>query len=666
MSQTATGGGATDASAKGDMEAGPAPPEVLHFRVCHKGGVRLRASPTDNPGPDSTVLPEGTIVKAHKLPVEQKGLQLVQICEGQSYTGFLPITAKGYTALEIVPGERDEQGAWWYRVVATDGMHFAKEPRLDSPRHEAVHPNGTIIKAVRQLIPAGSLVMFVELEDDQGWIFAATNGGELLERYNGKPVVEATSPEERTVGECYFRVLHKAGLRIREAADVNAKDIGELLMHNKVFNGSEVYRPPGVDNTFVRLKDDRGWVCVVRNSLLAGEALSPPESHEGDFWFQVNSAKPAPVMDSPSPTALTTGKQMGLGMIFGSRRKVKPLGCADTFVELNTQQVNGWVKATGQLKLITEPLWQEGPFFYQVLHPGGLRVRINPHANSNVLGEIIPPYSVIQVEGTLDVVEEEVAGAEQEGNGKATPAPTPAVAASVGDGGAVQHVEAAVAPSSAASAVASKPSVFLRLAGRQGWLMTVFDGKEVVRRIDGTPTIEHGSFVYRVLNDKTSVRHGPTASSPMLDMALDQGYELTARLRLRPYNTDEVYVCFDHKMPAGLRRNKTVPGWLSVTDENGTALITEVSSQVDSVTEGQSTESLSEDKAPQEKGDERSANGKSSEVEAKGNDADSQDDGVAKEQDTSANEPPAATAANGAKTPPRPPAQEKQRRGWLW
>ena len=175
-------------------------------------------------------------------------------------------------------------------------------------------------------------------------------------------MVEATTPEERTVGDCYFRVLHKAGLRIRVAADVNAKDIGELLMHNKVFNGSEVYRPAGVDNTFVRLKDGRGWVCVVRNSLLAGEALSPPESHEGDFWYQVNSSKPAPVMDAPSAVALTTGKQMGLGMIFGSRRKVKPLGCGDTFVELNTQQVNGWVKATGQLKLITEPQWQEGSY----------------------------------------------------------------------------------------------------------------------------------------------------------------------------------------------------------------------------------------------------------------------------------------------------------------
>ena len=151
--------------------AAPAPAddaEVLHFRVCHKGGVRLRSSPTDNPGPDATVLPEGTLVKARRMPVTEKGLELVEICDSEAYSGFLPIKAKGYTALEVVPGDRDEAGAWWYRVVATDGMHFAKEPKLDSPRHEAVHANGTIMKAVRQLAPAGSLVMFVELENDQG------------------------------------------------------------------------------------------------------------------------------------------------------------------------------------------------------------------------------------------------------------------------------------------------------------------------------------------------------------------------------------------------------------------------------------------------------------------------------------------------------------------
>ena len=44
----------------------------------------------------------------------------------------------------------------------------------------------------------------------------------------------------------------------------------------------------------------------------------------------------------------------------------------------------------------------------------------------------------------------------------------------------------------------SSSSLFLRLAGRQGWLMTMFDGKQVVSRIDGTPTIEHGAFKYKV------------------------------------------------------------------------------------------------------------------------------------------------------------------------
>ena len=143
----------------------------------------------------------------------------------------------------------------------------------------------------------------------------------------------------------------------------------------------------------------------------------------------------------------------------------------------------------------------------------------------------------------------------------------------------------------------------------------------------------------------------------MLDVALDQGHELTARLRLRPYNTSETYVCFDHKMPTGLRGNKTVPGWLSEKDDTGTALIAEVSCQVESVTEGQSAESLSEDKAGKDKGIDCGPGGD-------GGAGQRGDGGTAKEQ---ASDPPTATTtANGANAPPPPPAQEKQRRGWLW
>lgn len=138
-------------------------------------------------------------------------------------------------------------------------LQFAKNPQLDSPRHSHIHAKGSILKAVRKMAPAGSLVMFCELENDQGWIFEATNGGELLERFNGKPVLEVASAEERDVGEVYFKVLHSGGLRIRKEADVNSEDTRELLMHKKVFTGTEVLRPAGKDMTFVKLQDGRGW-----------------------------------------------------------------------------------------------------------------------------------------------------------------------------------------------------------------------------------------------------------------------------------------------------------------------------------------------------------------------------------------------------------------------
>ena len=54
------------------------------------------------------------------------------------------------------------------------------------------------------------------LEGGLGWLFEASESGELLDRFNGKPVVAEASAEERTEGaDVYFRVKHKGGLRVR-------------------------------------------------------------------------------------------------------------------------------------------------------------------------------------------------------------------------------------------------------------------------------------------------------------------------------------------------------------------------------------------------------------------------------------------------------------------
>ena len=88
-------------------------------------------------------------------------------------------------------------------------------------------------------------------------------------------------------------------------------------------------------------------------------------------------------------------------------------------------------------------------------------------------------------------------------------------------------------------------------------------------------------------------------------------------------------------------------------------MIMEVSSQVDSVTEGQSADSLSEDKGQQEDKGKNESESNEGKVE-----------GGAKAGEADANESPNAVngtpAANGANAPPPPPPQEKQRRGWLW
>ena len=52
-------------------------------------------------------MPEGTVVKGR--PVGDDLVELVE-CD---HTGFLPLTAKGFTALQPIPGDRVEEGAWW-------------------------------------------------------------------------------------------------------------------------------------------------------------------------------------------------------------------------------------------------------------------------------------------------------------------------------------------------------------------------------------------------------------------------------------------------------------------------------------------------------------------------------------------------------------------------
>jgi hypothetical protein len=355
------------------------------------------------------------------------------------------------------------------------------------------------------------------------WAIALHERSELLERFDGKAVLEAVSPEERDLGKVYLRVCHPGGLRVREGPDLKAKGTGRVLAFHSVFVGVEVLKPAGVsDVTFVRIKEEGssgcgggdggdddddddflgrehgepsggsgsrgsgsssssggggggGWVCAVRGKLLAAEVLSPPKLEAGGevVFYQVVSRSPVPVLTEPSPHATLTGKQMGLGMVFGSSRRYTPMGCADRFVELNTQEVSGWVaeaslhppseeeleelraeaedeaaaaaaaaaastenSLTGSgggggsggnggliqdrhldfllsggglvLKEVLEPKWDEGPWLCQVLYPGGMRVRLNPHEKSHPVPgafSVIPAYAVVKVDGSLTITD---------------------------------------------------------------------------------------------------------------------------------------------------------------------------------------------------------------------------------------------------------------------
>ena len=158
----------------------------------------------------------------------------------------------------------------------------------------------------------------VELEDGNGYIVEANlpfvapvdddardggenvevGGGELLEKLDGSELVESVSPEERDVGEVYFRVVHQGGLLVRVAPSLDAEPLSEhnlksatadnsngsstnnddrssigsssiwnkmvsaetpvVLLAGSTFRGIEVLRPAGRDATFVQLRDPDG------------------------------------------------------------------------------------------------------------------------------------------------------------------------------------------------------------------------------------------------------------------------------------------------------------------------------------------------------------------------------------------------------------------------
>jgi len=175
-----------------------------------------------------------------------------------------------------------------------------------------------MIRAVRKVSAAGSSVALVELEDGNGYVVEASppfdapsddetrvldrdlevGGGEPLEKFDGCELVESVSPEERDVGEVYFRVVHQGGLLVRIAPSLDAQPLSKdtsqvdtgvdsnssssnnvdgggvgggrfwnrfvstetpvVLSMGSTFRGTEVLRPAGSDATFVLLGDYDG------------------------------------------------------------------------------------------------------------------------------------------------------------------------------------------------------------------------------------------------------------------------------------------------------------------------------------------------------------------------------------------------------------------------
>lgn len=339
-----------------------------------------------------------------------------------------------------------------------------------------------------------------------------------------------------------------------------------------MIEGCEVLKPAGVDATFVKLSDGRGWVCAVRGRLLAAQAVSPPNVKEGEFWFQVTSQEPIEVVERPNPLAYATGRRMGLGMVFVSHCIVCPAGGKEgvAYAEVESPEVTGWVAfiaqqqcggsallikdsgdegdlgGTSPLRSVASPVWKEDAGLYQMLDCNGTLANLNPHPASSFVGEMIPPYAIVRVDGTLTVTPLSNTPTEIM---TSPPSPTPptSIPRSSTDleqcvEGGEKHVEESQSQSSLVLHnvnTRDKSNIFLKLSGRPGWVP--MSRKDVIR-VESTPTVERGEFIYKVRSregdsDKgVMVLHGPMVIADHINISLTSGTMVRGRVRLRPYH----------------------------------------------------------------------------------------------------------------------------------
>lgn len=389
-----------------------------YFAVTYEGGLKMRKG-ADLSSEVMEVLQSGYTFEASMVKKLSADVDMVKVSAG----GWLVMRMGDLVTVEPVDGPRMEPCSEKFRVVYPAGMSFAREPRLDSERHDKVHACGTVVQAMQKITPPGSRITFVELQENTGFIFTGKSGA-LLERLNGEEVLERITTDgdgSAWTGIRYLRVIFEKGLLVRRAPRLDAPHIGKLLAPDRVFAISEVVRDRGAKHEFALLVDGSGWVRVRSHHERFVEPVDAPVVAEEDRWYRVVAEDGVQILNGASLDASPTRSLLLPGTIFLSRLQVRPPGFKDSlfaqicmsappFMDFQSyldeksaaeeedpsrqlgrvHEGGDWARASedGQvlLELVSSPVLEERLRWFQVVAKDGVSLQPSIEADGGALG----------------------------------------------------------------------------------------------------------------------------------------------------------------------------------------------------------------------------------------------------------------------------------------
>ncbi|CAM9127086.1 unnamed protein product, partial [Chrysoparadoxa australica] len=355
-------------------------------------------------------------------------------------------------------GDVEERGSWYYHVVESQGMRFAIEPAVDSPRHACTIPCGYTVQANLKRTPAGGAgITYVRLDGKmnqaEGWLFEETRTGNILDRdSSGRcPIARADPPVLTTafVDPEWFRVVDPQGALVLIAPE-DDEDLKEKLLQDKIFPAvARLARRSKVSTartTYLRLSGRPGWVKEGDDQEAhrwITRAL-PPVDEAYETWHRVVCPDGAKLRVKRSIRAEPPTGLLRLGMHFKSiRRWQAPGGDGPMFLLVSGEGLSefdvldhkgydgkdqgatvGWLpfETNGKPLFVevTPPKIERGDFVYQVVVEQPVEVLSSPSRDAPPTGHELQPFALVractevysfdQLEGYIQLVSDKAGG----------------------------------------------------------------------------------------------------------------------------------------------------------------------------------------------------------------------------------------------------------------